>query len=218
MLLVLELVVVLVVLLAVMERRTGLAERALWWHPPRSAIALWTAVAVTSALQFVVPGWYAALFRSPGQIVHHGQVWRLLSAVFVQDGGASGAAFNLVLLAVAAVPVSRYFGGPAMWLLFLGCGVGLNLLGAVYSASGAGNSGATLAMVCALLGHTAAVGLLRRGAVAPETVLLAVAPLLLGALTWALLDYHGEAQVLGWAVGAVLGHLAPRRFPIERVA
>ena len=216
MLFVLDLVVVLGVLVAVMERRTGLAEQALWWHPPRSAVALWVVVALCSAVQFVVPGWYDALFRSPDQIMHHGQVWRLLTAVLVQDGGAAGTTSNLVLLALSVVPVARYFGGPATWLLFFGCGIGLNLFGAVYGASGAGNSGATLAMMCALLGHTAAVGLTRRRAMTRSTVLLAVVPVLLGAVTCVLVDYHGEAQVIGWAVGAVLGCLAPDPFPMER--
>src|SRR5580765_1335042 len=212
----LEFAVLFMAMLAVVQRRTGLVERALWWPLPRAAVGLWLSVAVVSALQFIVIGWYDALARDPDQILHHGQIWRLLTAMFVQDGWAAGTTLNLIVLALAAVPAARYFGALAMWLVFLGGGIGFNLLGALFDARGAGNWGPTMGMVCALVGHTAAARPGQRGGVAPPVIALSILPLVVGAAAWAFFGYHGEAEVLGWLIGAALGALAATRFPKAR--
>lgn len=207
-----EFAVILLVGVSVADSRTGLTGPTMWRRPPASAIALWAAVAVMSAAQFAIHGWEEALRRDPTQI-GHGQLWRLVTSIFVQDGGSAGTILNLAILAIVAVPAARYFGGATMWALFLGVGIALNVIGAAYGSVGAGNSGATLGLTCALVGHTSGAALRDRGLVAVRTLPLCVIPPIVGALAWALFDYHGEAEVIGWLVGLTLGLILPQRFP-----
>lgn len=213
-----EFALVLLAFLAVSSTRTGLEGPGMWGRPPGGAVALWAAVAIVSVTQFVVSGWLDALMRDPDQIREHGQVWRLGTAMFVQDGGVPGTVFNLVVLAVVAVPAARYFGSGLLWALFLGLGIVFNLIGTLYGSSGAGNSGATMAVACALVGHTFGAWLRDRRLVETREALFCLIPLVVGAAAWAWFDYHGEAEVVGWLVGLVLGLALPTRYPRTRQA
>ncbi len=51
-----------------------------------------------------------SLRRDPDLIRHHGQVWRVLTSVLVQDGGRGGTTFNLVTLAVVGIFASEVWG------------------------------------------------------------------------------------------------------------
>ncbi|HEX7102874.1 MAG TPA: hypothetical protein VF201_09550, partial [Nitrolancea sp.] len=70
--------------------------------PPRPFtpvnIAFFCTVASPSLLQFPFPGVLHALRRDAYLILHHGQIWRLLTSLTVQDGRAAGTLFNLLYL------------------------------------------------------------------------------------------------------------------------
>lgn len=175
-------------------------------HPPvpLRAVMLWLVVAIPSVLQFVFPLLLRVLEREPNQIEHHGQVWRVLTYVVVQDGGVVGTVSNLVLLAVVALVTAH--------TMRSGATVGVFVLGALWFAvvslafgrAGAGNSGATLCLG-ACLGGLAAI----RGRDVLTRV-LGVLPAIPGIVLVALSDPHGYALVFGTLVGLALGWLVPK--------
>ncbi len=64
---------------------------------------IWFAVAVPSLLQIWFPGLETAWRRDPDAVRLHGQAWRLLTSVLVQDSGIGGTVFNLIILAATVV-------------------------------------------------------------------------------------------------------------------
>lgn len=115
--------------------------------------ALTTVVAAvtfgTAVVQAVVPGTLRDLQRTPAGL--HGDWWRSLTSLFVQDGGVAGTVFNLIgLLAVGAVAeqaMERW-----RWLAqYFGVGVASEFVGYAWQPVGGGNSIA----VCGLAGGLA---------------------------------------------------------------
>jgi membrane associated rhomboid family serine protease len=101
------------------------------------------AVSVAGLLSSDVLG---ALGRTPAVV--HGQPWRLLTALLVQDGGVAGTASNLVFLAMIGVAVEQVAGRVAMLGCYLAAGLAGQLVGLGWQPFGAGNSVA----VCGLAG------------------------------------------------------------------
>lgn len=151
-------------------------------------------------LQCLVPSVLPA-FRRDAAAVASGQWWRLVTALFFQDGGFRGGVFNIALLlfvgAVAEQRMQRW-----RWIaIYLIGGVASEWLALHWQPVGAGNSIATCALAGSILLLAARPG--RRW---PSTLLriLAVAAALM--LLWKR-DIHGGAFVLGAGLGAVLGRL-----------
>ena len=65
--------------------------------------------AATSVLGLVVPAVLDALERTPDGL--HGQWWRLVTALFVQDGGVLGTVSNLAFLALLGLLVVALLAG-----------------------------------------------------------------------------------------------------------
>ena len=68
----------------------------------------------TSVLGLAVPAVLDALERTPDGL--HGQWWRTVTALFVQDGGVLGTVSNLAFLALLGVLAER-LAGPRWWLV-----------------------------------------------------------------------------------------------------
>lgn len=173
-------------------------------HPPVAGVLLWLMVAVPSLLQFLFPGLLQSLERNPGLISGHGQWWRLVTSVVVQDGGAAGTAFNLVVLALVGVIAVRAWGGARAWLIFVVAAVAFNLAATFASPStGAGNSAGTFALGTSLIGL--ALALRRQRAV----VVLAGLASACGIGLLALRDAHGEAVLGGLVIGLLVSSAWP---------
>nr|WP_279218443.1 rhomboid family intramembrane serine protease [Rhodococcus erythropolis] len=160
-------------------------------------------VAVPSILQALIPG-LLEMFRRDPALIRDGQWWRILTSVLVQDGGVAGTVTNLVTLAVVAPPAFRLWGAARGWALFLFGQLLFGLLTtAVFPSTGAGNSGATLALAAAAAG----IGVLVRPRM-PEIVLTAV--IVVGGATLVTVDdAHGFAVLSGALLGAALVTLFP---------
>lgn len=147
---------------------------------------LWLVVAIPSVLQFVFPALLRVLERDPNEIEHHGQVWRVLTYVLVQDGGVVGTVSNLVLLAAVALMTAR--------TMRSGATAGVFVLGALWFAgvslafgqAGAGDSGATFCLGACLGG----LAVIRGRAIL--TRVLGVFPAIPGIILIALSDTHGS--------------------------
>ncbi|MFE9811916.1 hypothetical protein ACFYRN_36370 [Streptomyces sp. NPDC005227] len=138
--------------------------------------------------------------------------WRVITSVFMQNGGFLGAAWNIATLAVIAALAEWIWGAPLMLGLFA-AGILLpehidTLFGASDRTSTdprnfAGSSGATY-----FLAATLTAALLLRGkshAASPKHALLALAVPALGLTLWfAQANGHGLVAVYGFALGLVV--------------
>jgi hypothetical protein len=109
-------------------------------RPQPGAVALWLLVAVPSLVELGWPRVYDVLSRQP-TLIGHGQLWRLITSVVVQDGGVIGTAYNLVTLGLTVpAAVALWRAGPALGLFLTGALV-FNVPAAfVWHAAGGGNS------------------------------------------------------------------------------
>ncbi|MEU6866690.1 hypothetical protein ABZ924_26085 [Streptomyces sp. NPDC046876] len=173
---------------------------------PWSAVVL-TALAVGGvALQLSWPGAMAALDHDPAKTGW----WRVLTSVFMQNGGAFGALWNVATLALVAVLAHRVWGGgPTLGLFLAGVllpehldpllGIGSGADGATDPRNFAGSSGATYFLAATLAGR-----LVAGSGSAKERALAAAVPAL-GLAMWAAQDNgHGLVAGYGFALGALL--------------
>ena len=123
--------------------------------------AVFVVTAASSVAQTFVPGMLAAWQRSPA--VRHGDAWRLLTALLVQDGGVLGAVSNLAFLLVLGVAAEQGIGRWQWVTCYLGAGLAGEIVGLAWQPTGAGNSVA----ICGLAGALV-VALWRRGRQAPR--------------------------------------------------
>jgi len=179
---------------------------------PWAAVSLTVLAVAGVALQLCWSGAMDALDHDPAKAGW----WREFTSVFMQNGGISGAVWNLGTLAIVAALAQWFWGGPLTVGFFL---AGIVLPGRIDDLLGfgdgpsndprnfAGSSGATY-----FLAATLALALLTRTPV-PKQRLLAVAVPVLGLLMWLLQDNgHGLVAVYGFALGA-LAWAARRRLP-----
>lgn len=115
--------------------------------------------ATTSVLGLVFPGMLEALQRTPQGL--HGDWWRTVTALSVQDGGIAGTISNLAFLLVMGVLAEQVLGGWRWLVCYFGAGLVGELAGYAWQPRGAGNSVA----ICGLAGGLTVVLVVGRGAV-----------------------------------------------------
>jgi membrane associated rhomboid family serine protease len=142
-----------------------------------------TAVTVaTNAVQLSVPGVLERFERTPAGL--HGEWWRTVTALFVQDGGIAGTVSNLLFLVLVGTVAEQVLTGPRWLLHYFGVGLATEFVGYLWQPVGGGNSIA----ICGLTGAVA-LALWRRDSRLPSwsaavTVLWCGA--LLGSVWWPL--------------------------------
>jgi membrane associated rhomboid family serine protease len=170
---------------------------------PHGTILLVALVAIPTTLQFVIP-WLLPLFERDRAMFFAGQWWRIVTTLVVQDGGISGAIFNVITLAVVASVAEAMAGGRKLLLLFVVGGVCAEVVALSWQPVGAGNSIANFSVA----GGVIACCLMRPRpwrivAVALVTLTAHLALLVMH-------DIHGAAALIGFALGQILIWL-PRR-------
>jgi len=118
-------------------------------RPPVLTAVLTALTAAVSVAGLVSPGVVDALERTPAAL--HGEPWRWVTSLVVQDGGVLGTASNLLFLAVLGVAAEQIAGRATMVVLYLVAGSTGQLAGVFWQPVGAGNSVA----VCGLAGLVA---------------------------------------------------------------
>src|SRR5574338_384657 len=101
-------------------------------RPPasRHLPATWTAVGVlgiAAVIQFAFPPTLNALRRDPDAIAG-GEVWRLATALCVQDGGVAGSVFNVVTLAMLGTTAERLLGTGRWIVVFVAGGISSEII------------------------------------------------------------------------------------------
>ena len=74
-------------------------------RPPVATLLIVAATAGMSVAQWRHPGLLPRLERTPAEL--HGQPWRILTSLFVQDGGVLGTLSNLAFLLVLGVAAEQ---------------------------------------------------------------------------------------------------------------
>jgi membrane associated rhomboid family serine protease len=116
---------------------------------PRLTAAVFALTAAVSAAQLAVPGLLGRLERTPA--AGHAEPWRIVTALFVQDGGVLGAVSNLAFLAVIGAVAEQVLSRPRWTAHYVGVGVATELVALSWQPVGGGNSIA----VCGLAGALA---------------------------------------------------------------
>ncbi len=189
----------IVLALVVLALFVGVTARPRWGralrHPWPAVVAV-IVIGVPSLGQFAWPRLGEALMRDPDATLHHGQWWRVLTALLAQDGGVVAAIFGLVVVAVVMLIGNAVFGWWLAALLFLGCSVVLNL-GALGWQPGGGTSFASDGLLMAISARLALDGGRAQRWAAAVQVSAGVVLIAAG-------DAHGVALLLGFALGAAL--------------
>jgi rhomboid protease GluP len=168
--------------------------------PQRQLRAQWLTLATLLALALAFAAQHARpellfAFRRDAAAVAAGQYYRLLTALWFQDQGLAGAAFNLAMLFLIGSVAERLV-SPAIWLgLYFGVGIAIECLALRWEPIGAGNSIAYLG----LAGFVLAGIPCRTGS--PAAWPLRLVALAAGVVLALLQDIHGAALVLGAAIG-----------------
>lgn len=125
------------------------------WNPPpyRRWPFLTLGIAVLTsavfALQSARPDLVPLLTRNPTMLAS-GEVWRTLTALFVQDGGTRQLILNQFWLLVLGTAAERRFSRPAWLAIYVGGGMFAGALVAGWEARDSGNLIACLALAGAL--------------------------------------------------------------------
>lgn len=182
----------------------------------------WFAIGLTglAVLGVIVQlSWSGAMDAFDGNPARTGW-WRVLTSVFMQNGGVLGTAFNLVSLAVIAALAEWFWRGPLMLVLFTAGAVLPQYLDLLVGIGGspstdprnfAGSSGATYFLGATLVGAALLAGRGRRA------LLVAIAAPALGLTLWfAQANGHGLVAVYGTVIGAVVFLVGKRILDPER--
>lgn len=157
---------------------------------PQATFFLLLAIGIPSLLQFFFPVILSTFQRDYGRFLN-GDWWRLISALFVQDGGVAGTIFNLIGFALVGSLVERIWNGRSMLMIFFLGGIVGEIAGFVWQPVGAGNSVGNFSLAASL-----AAASLMRSPPKPVQLLAIVALGADGVLLW-LQDIHGAAALAG---------------------
>jgi len=167
---------------------------------PWATALLLAAIAVPSVLQFFFPA-LLAIFQRDYRRFLQGDWWRLVSPLFVQDGGLSGSIFNLISLAFVGSAAERIWNSKSMLLIFFVGGIIGEVVGFVWQPIGAGNSVGNFSLAASI-----AVASLMRPSARPVQI-LAMLALTADGILLGLQDIHGAAAVMGAIQALVLGRV-----------
>jgi len=160
-----------------------------FYFPQTTSLLLLT-IGIPSILQFFFPMLLSTLQRDYERFLH-GDWWRLISPLLVQDGGISGTIFNLIGLAFVGSVAERMWNGRYMLIIFFIGGLIGEIVGFVWQPIGAGNSVGNFSLAASI----AVASLLRH----PRKPVQILAILALGAdgVLLGLQDIHGAAALIG---------------------
>ncbi len=102
-----------------------------------------------TGLQFRFPVLLTTLRREPGEIANH-EYWRLLTSLFVHNGGWRQIAFNFTAIAIVGSIVERIFGAGRWLILYFAGGFIGQIAGLYWKPTGGGASVAGAGLLGAL--------------------------------------------------------------------
>lgn len=169
-------------------------------QPPWISIVLFTVTAVLTGLQFRFPALLTALRRDL-EGLQAGEVWRLVTPLFVQPEGI-GQILSNGLFMVLFVPLAERLYGARLLIIYFTAGVLAQCIIYPWSPTGGGSSSALFGVMGALCGYV-----LRHRRLA-VWLFVAIASVPVGAAAGLTLffrtDGHGPGLLIGTLLAAVL--------------
>lgn len=157
---------------------------------PQTTFLLLLVIGIPSVLQFFVPTILSTFQRDYERFLY-GEWWRLISPLFVQDGGIIGTVFNLMSLVLVGSVAERIWHGRSMLIIFFLGGIVGEIAGFAWQPIGAGNSIGNFSLAASI-----AIVSLSRMSPRPAQFLSILALSADGILLW-LHDIHGAAALAG---------------------
>lgn len=133
-----------------------------------------------------------------------GEVWRLVTPLFIQPYGIFQFLFNMLFLSVF-LPMGERLYGPRIWLLYFASGVVGQLVNCAWRPGGGGSSTAIFGGMGSIL-----VYVLIRGKIAPRQYPVFATLGICGAVVMCFnQDGHGPGFLTGAALGALICRVSP---------
>jgi rhomboid protease GluP len=177
---------------------------------PLATLLLLACVAVPTTLQFRFPAILSTLQRDYARFAS-GEWWRVITPLFVQDGGVAGSVFNLVSLLLIGAVTERLRGSRQTIAIFLIGGVLSEIVAFGWQPVGAGNS----------VGNFSLAASISVACLVPQASKVSRAFALLSLVSAAVLvavkDIHGAAAVAGAILALVLNHLTQDKQRIKEL-
>lgn len=165
---------------------------------PVITLALIAVTAAITALQFRFPE-LLELFRRNPDALRAGELWRVLTPMFVQPGGLSQCIANALLLGAFMWMVERLY-GKGLLAVYLGTGIAAQVPLYFWLPNGGGSSSAAFGLIGALFCFLLFE---RRQALLPFLI-LPIAGFLAGITLALFRDGHGAGMLIGAAIAAGL--------------
>ena len=173
-------------------------------RPPWLTLILMAGIGIPTALQFLFPT-IVPLLQRDAAAFSAGDWWRIITPLFVQDGGISGTTFNLVSLLLVGIVAEQVWNRDSMLILFFAGGVIGELVALAWQPIGAGNSVANFS----LAGGLVVACLVKRSS--RSTQLAALFALGAAVVLIALKNIHGAAAMAGLFLALLLSRLRRTR-------
>jgi membrane associated rhomboid family serine protease len=179
------------------------------WRWPWTSTAIITVTALVTGLSFAVPDLLALLRRDTDSLLA-GEVWRVITPLFVQPYGLVEVVLNGTLMLMVVPLAERLYGSRGLLVVYFGAGLIGQIASAWWDPTGGGSSPGIFGVIGALLTYVVRHGLGRPAssasppAIAKPFVVIASLGLLTGPLIALFQDGHGPAIIAGALLSLLL--------------
>lgn len=172
---------------------------------------LWVCVIIivitvtVSSLQFVFPEIIPALNRN-GQAVLSGEVWRLITPLFIQPMGIWQFLFNGLFM-LAFLPIAEHFYGRGLFLIYFGTGILGQMINSYWATTPGGiptSGGGSSTALYGIIGSLFMVILIQRKTFPKGYLLIPIAGFLGAAVLVLFEDGHAPSLLAGGLLGLML--------------
>lgn len=169
-------------------------------HLPITKIII-ALTALITILQFIFPAIIGALDRNK-EALFAGEIWRLVTPLFIQPMGLWQCVFNGVFLLVF-MPIAEHFYGNRLVLIYFAAGIAGQIANFYWNKGGGGSSTAIYGVIGALCVYL----LLNLRSFPKGYILLGIAPLV-GAVA---LCFYSDGHAPGLLVGAMVAFMVHKK-------
>ncbi len=171
---------------------------------PVSSLMILLVTSGLTALQFIDSDVLGSLQRNAGDLTD-GRIWKLVTPLFVQGDGWTGAIVNTIAFLLVVPVAERVYGRRRVLLMYFIPGLIGQAAGFLWDTPGAGNSVA----IAGLIGGFLTLELVHSHRLPRFARIVAIIGLVAALLLTVLTDMHGPPILAGALLGYVLNHLSP---------